>query len=129
MRLWICLAILFAARGAAADGLDLPMLYSARHAGMGGAAVGWVDDPSALFHNPAGLVRSDGLALLVDVSTFVASLQTSPGWADQNLSSGDAVAPVPMAAVGYRLSPRVGAGIAFYPAGAAGGDFRYANSA
>ena len=55
---------LFAASTVQAAGYDTPMLYSARHMGMGGAAIGSVDDPSALFHNPAGLARVRGGAVM-----------------------------------------------------------------
>ena len=42
---------------AVAGGYDTPMLYAGEHMGLGGAAVAGVDDPSALFHNPAGLAQ------------------------------------------------------------------------
>jgi long-chain fatty acid transport protein len=120
--------LLWSAR-AAASGLDLPTLYSARHAALGGAAVGYVDDPSALFHNPAGLLGVERLSLLVDVSTFVGTLESNPGYANQDASTGAAVAPVPMFGLGYRLSSRIALGLAAYPSGAAGGEFHYVNSA
>ena len=120
--------LLWSAR-AAASGLDLPTLYSARHAALGGAAVGYVDDPSALFHNPAGLLGIERLSLLVDVSTFVGTLESNPGYANQDASTGAAVAPVPMFGLGYRLSSRIALGLAAYPSGAAGGEFHYVNSA
>ena len=44
---------------AQAGGYDTPMLYSARHMGVGGAAAGYVNDPSALYHNPAGLAHTE----------------------------------------------------------------------
>ena len=120
--------LLWSAR-VAASGLDLPTLYSARHAALGGAAVGYVDDPSALFHNPAGLLGIERLSLLVDVSTFVGTLESNPGYANQDASTGAAVAPVPMFGLGYRLSSRIALGLAAYPSGAAGGEFHYVNSA
>ena len=123
------LLVLLASAPAAASGLDLPTLYSARHAALGGAAVGYVDDPSALFHNPAGLLGVERLSLLVDLSTFVGSLESNPGYANQDASTGAAIAPVPMFGLGYRLSSRVALGLAAYPSGAAGGEFHYMNSA
>ena len=46
-----------------AGGYDTPILYSARHMGMGGTAISFVDDPSALFHNPAGLSHTKFISL------------------------------------------------------------------
>ena len=51
-----------------AGGYDTPMLYTARHMGMGGAAQAYVDDPSAMFHNPAGLMGTDRLSITADFS-------------------------------------------------------------
>jgi long-chain fatty acid transport protein len=111
------------------SGLDLPTLYSARHAAMGGAAVAYVDDPSALFNNPAGLLGIEKGSFLADLSTFVGTLESNPGYANQDASTGAAIAPVPMLGAGYRLSPRVAVGLAAYPSGAAGGEFHYVNAA
>src|SRR3954469_20578882 len=64
---------------ALAGGYDTPMLYSARHMGMGGTAIGYVNDPSAMFHNPAGLGGIRGLEVLGDLSPLTGSITTSPG--------------------------------------------------
>jgi long-chain fatty acid transport protein len=111
------------------SGLDLPTLYSARHAALGGAAVAYVDDPSALFNNPAGLLGIERASLLADLSTFVGTLESNPGYANQDASTGAAIAPVPMLGLGYRLSRRIAVGLAAFPSGAAGGEFHYVNSA
>src|ERR1041384_4302541 len=72
------LGTLVAPRVAHAGGYDTPMLYSARHMGMGGAAVGYVRDPSALFHNPAGLAQVGRVSVLGDFSLLVGDIHGSP---------------------------------------------------
>src|SRR5688572_4305347 len=64
-RTLILVALLYPA-AARAGGYDTPMLYSARHIGMGGTAIGYVSDPSALFHNPAGLAQTGRFSVLGD---------------------------------------------------------------
>src|SRR5262249_35112785 len=61
--------------------------------------------------------------------TFVGSLESNPGYPNQDASTGAAVAPVPMLGLGYRLSRRVAIGLAAYPSGGAGGEFHYTNPA
>ena len=62
-----------------ASGYDTPMLYSARHMGMGGTAIGYVNDPSSLFHNPAGLGQVERGEVLGDFSLLLGGIHASPG--------------------------------------------------
>jgi hypothetical protein len=114
---------------AGASGLDVPAVYAARHAALGGAAVGNVDDPSALYHNPAGLLGTRQLMLLADLSLVAGSVQTSPAAPDQNVATGTSVVPVPMLAFAWRVHRRVAIGFAAFPSGAAGAELHYLNSA
>ena len=61
-----------------AGGFDTPILYSARHMGMGGTAIGYVYDPSALFHNPAGLAHTDFIAITGDFTPLIGNITSSP---------------------------------------------------
>lgn len=110
---------------AAAGGYDTPMLYSARHMGMGGAAVGYVDDASSLFHNPAGLGQIGRAHLLVDISLLVGDLQASPTATTQSISSETTVAPAFLIGGAYRVHDWVTVGLGFFPVAAAGGEYRY----
>ncbi len=74
----LSLALVLASGSAGAAGFDTPILYTAKHQGMGGAAISYVDDPSAAFHNPAGLQGVNGLAFLGDVSMLLAYVTGSP---------------------------------------------------
>jgi len=120
-------------RTASAGGYDTPILYSARHMGMAGTAIGYVNDPSAMFHNPAGLSGIHGLELLGDVSPLYGSITSSPN------SPGDfegpngnypthttepAVSPLFMFGAGYRIAEPVTIGFGVYPVAAAAGEYR-----
>src|SRR5262245_63009293 len=80
----VALAVTLVAPLARAAGYDTPILYTARHQGMGGTAIAYVDDPSATFHNPAGLAGVKGLAAIGDLSLILGKVRASPD--DDNLS-------------------------------------------
>jgi long-subunit fatty acid transport protein len=115
-----------------AGGYDTPILYSARHMGMAGTAIGYVNDPSAMFHNPAGLSGIHGLELLGDISPLYGSITSSPGSPDLKGSDGNypsrttepAVSPLFMLGAGYRIAEAVSVGLGFYPVAAAAGEYR-----
>ncbi len=113
------------ATSAFAAGYDTPMLYSASHMGMGGTAIGSVDDPSAIFHNPAGLSRSGVGALHLDVSPLGGVIQGSPDKDALSIKSNTAVSPFFMAAGSYRVVDRVHVGFAAYLLGGAAGSYNY----
>src|SRR5688572_21806255 len=87
---------------ARAGGYDTPMLYSARHLGMGGTAIGFVEDPSAMFHNPAGLGNIKKFSVLGDFSLLLARVTASPDAAALDTESEQTVAPVFLVGGGLR---------------------------
>lgn len=109
-----------------AAGWDTPILYTARHQGMGGTAIGYVDDPSASFHNPAGLSWVRGVELLGDFSLILAEIRSTP---DQNhangIDSNTIVAPFPFFAAGYRLHEWISVGVAAYPVASGAAEYEY----
>jgi hypothetical protein len=121
----VALAALLLPAGARAGGYDTPMLYSSRHMGMGGAAVGYVGDASALFHNPAGLAQIGRYHLLLDVSLLVGDLQASPVVGAENITSERTVAPAFLVGAAFRVHERVTLGVGVFPVAAAGGEYRY----
>jgi long-subunit fatty acid transport protein len=121
----LALAALLLPAGAQAGGYDTPMLYSARHMGMGGAAVGYVGDASALFHNPAGLAQIGRYHLILDVSLLVGDLQASPVVGAENIGSERTVAPAFLVGAAFRVHERVTLGVGVFPVAAAGGEYRY----
>jgi long-subunit fatty acid transport protein len=98
---------------------------------MGGSAIGYVDDASALVHNPAGLQGVQGLALTGNLSLLLGGLQASPDEAPsaRGIHSELTVAPLFLAGVGLRLHPWLSLGAAFFPVASGGASYRYENRA
>ena len=108
-----------------AAGYDTPILYSARHMGMGGVAIGAVDDPSAIYHNPAGLGAMDGGALHLDFSPIMGKIKGTPSKTSGNIESNFALSPAFLGAFAWRVHKYLSAGIAVYPAASSGGGYSY----
>jgi len=110
---------------ARAGGYDTPMLYSARHMGMGGTAIGFVDEPSAIFHNPAGLAHTGTISVTGDVSLLLAKVRSSPNVVQQDVESEQTVAPLFLVGGGLRLNEIVSVGLGVFPIALAGATYRY----
>jgi long-chain fatty acid transport protein len=123
----LLLAAVFALLPAAAraGGYDTPMLYSARHMGMGGTAIGYVDDPSALFHNPAGLAQTRNWSLLGDLSLLTVKVHASPSVVAKDVDSKRTIAPLFLAGGAYRLKERLTIGLGVFPIAMAGATYEY----
>ena len=126
------LAALIFSQSAFAGGYDTPILYSARHMGMGGAAVAYVDDASAIFHNPAGLARTTRWSVLGDFSPLIGSIQGSPATnpvsGPINTESETSFAPFFMLGVSFQPLPWLAIGLAAYPVASAGATYVYENT-
>lgn len=110
---------------ASAGGYDTPMLYTARHIGMGGTAVGYVRDPSALFHNPAGLAHTQGLTLMGNFSPLFANVQGSPTDQQRGIDSELVFAPNFLLGASYRINDWLVAGLGIFPVASAGATYEY----
>jgi long-chain fatty acid transport protein len=110
---------------ARAGGYDTPMLYSARHMGMGGTAIGYVNEPSAIFHNPAGLAQIGSLAATGDFTLLLAKVRSSPNVLVKDTTSKQTVAPLGLVGGGLRLNEIVTVGLAVYPIALAGATYEY----
>ena len=120
------------APAAQAGGYDTPILYTARHMGMGGTAISYVDDPSALFHNPAGIGRTKFATVLGDLSLLLGNVTACPDENDVSVKSELTVSPAFLIGVTVRPLRTVledndflGIGFAVYPVAAAGATFKY----
>ncbi len=111
-------------RAAFGAGFDTPILYTARHQGMGGTAIASVDDASAGFHNPAGLQGVRGLSLIGDFSLILGKIRASPTTTD-NLPSRTVVAPFFLLGGAYRLGRWLTVGLAGFPVASGGAEYRY----
>lgn len=124
----LCLTV-GAASPALAGGYDTPILYSARHIGMGGTAIGHVDDPSAVFHNPAGLANMPKrFSILGDFSLLLGNI--SAPVAENNISheSDTTVGTFFLVGAGMKVTDWFSFGVAFYPVASAGATYEYSNS-
>ena len=101
------------------------MLYSARHMGMGGTAVGYVKDPSALFHNPAGLAQVEHGEVLGDFSLLLGKIRASPSALAKDVTSDLTVAPFFLLGAAYRVHPQIVLGVGVYPIASAGATYHY----
>jgi long-subunit fatty acid transport protein len=112
---------------AKAGGYDTPMLYSARHMGMGGTAIGYVKDPSALFHNPAGLGHVERGEVLADFSLLVGGIHASPSFlaAGKDIDSETTIAPFFLVGGAYRLHRMLTLGVGVFPIASAGATYKY----
>lgn len=121
--------VLGLASTARAGGYDTPILYTARHMGMGGTAVSYVNDGSSLFHNPAGLGRMGTANVIADFSPIIATLQASPTSAPEatSIETGTGVGPFFLVGGGVRLHEMITVGLGVYPVASAGGGYEYGN--
>lgn len=110
-----------------AGGYDTPILFTARHQAMGGAAIAYVSDPSAIFHNPAGLRHVGSIDLSVGVGLLLGDITAAPDRPGIDITSGTTVAPVPLLGAGFRLTDFLTAGLAVYPVASAGAKYEYEN--
>lgn len=109
-----------------AGGYDTPMLYSARHMGKGGTAIGYVEDPSALFHNPAGLGKIERGEVLADFSLLVGGIHSSPNdFNAKDIDSQTTVAPFFLVGGAYRVHPMLTLGLGVFPIASAGATYKY----
>lgn len=122
-------ALLPCAGTAHAAGFDTPILYTARHQGMGGTAIGYVDDPSAGFHNPAGLSGIRRHELLGDFSLLIGRVRSSPDNGITSVQSESVLAPFFMLAGGARVSDWLTLGLGVFPVASGGAEYRYTTPA
>lgn len=94
--------------------------HSARATGMASSVVASIDDPSAIFHNPAGLTRIEGTALVAGLNLIVPhgnyegqGLPGGGGPVDDTDLVNDPV-PVPYVYAARKLSDTAFVGLGFY---------------
>ncbi|MCH2109244.1 MAG: hypothetical protein MK135_07940 [Polyangiaceae bacterium] len=114
---------------AEAAGWDTPIVYTARHQGMGGTAIASVDDPSASYHNPAGYQGVKGIELLGNFTLLLGNLQTSPDFDGQDAGSNTIVAPFPMLSAGFRVHEWITIGLGAYPVASGAAEYDFSSDA
>jgi long-subunit fatty acid transport protein len=127
LSLGVALGVALGPALAQAAGFDTPILYTARHQAMGGTAIASVDDPSAGFHNPAGLQGVQGLGLIGDFSLILGRVRATPDKdpSAQSLESRLVVAPFFLLGGAYRAHKWLTLGLAGFPVASGGAEYRY----
>lgn len=126
----------FVAGDAFAAGFQLNE-QNARATGRASAVVATIDDPSAIWHNPAGLTRTKGTEFMAGLTLIVVDngyegtglLPPSAPNAqtfDEQLSRGPT--PVPHVYASRQLSERAWVGLGFYPSYGSGNDWEDPNN-
>ena len=113
------------ATSAFAAGYDTPMLYSARNMGMGGTAIGYTDDATSIFHNPAGMSLSGQGSVVVDFSPLFGQITGSPDDGKRSFGSNTAASPFFFVGGTYQVHDRIHLGFAAYLLGGAAGSYTY----
>lgn len=118
-------ALAVAESPAKAGGYDVPILYTARYAGMGGTAISFVDGGAGLYLNPAGLGQIDKGNLDLAVSIADGQIRGTPTFLqpDLNVKSDRVQLPFPFLTGGARLTKFLTIGAGGYIAGGAGGEY------
>ncbi|MEM9730889.1 MAG: outer membrane protein transport protein [Myxococcota bacterium] len=110
---------------ARAGGYDIPILYTARYAGMGGTAISFVDGGAGLYLNPAGLGRIDKANIDLAVSIADGQLRGTPTFLqpEVNVKSDRVQLPFPFVTGGFRVTKFMTIGLGGYIVGGAGGEY------
>lgn len=119
------LLVALAASPALAAGFDTPILYTARHQALGGTAIASVNDPSAGFHNPAGLQGVQRFDFIGDFSLILGKVRATPDVNAGNLESNTVVAPFFLAGGAFRVSEYLTLGVAGFPVASGGAEYHY----
>ena len=98
-------------------------LYEGRHSAMGGTAIAYTDNATAVFHNPAGLTRIDHASFDVTSALLYVRYRVPFAGAGSEISSPPIFGPPPFIGGAGRVHRRVVVGGAFYFATAFGGKF------
>lgn len=109
---------------ASAGGYDTPVLYSARHMGMGGTGVSWVYDPTALYINPAGIGQTEFISLTLDISPIIASIEAVPK-GDTPAKAGPALLTPFLFGASFRVWEYITLGVGAFPVASASGGYEY----
>ncbi|MEM7135179.1 MAG: outer membrane protein transport protein [Myxococcota bacterium] len=112
-------------QAAKAGGYDVPILYTARYAGMAGTGISFVDGGAGLYLNPAGLGQIGKGNIDLSVSIVDGQLRGTPTFLqpDVNVKSERTQLPFPFIAGGGRLTKFMTVGAGAFVVGGAGGEY------
>src|SRR3954471_16762968 len=105
-----CMMLLSSVALAAGFQLDV---HGARATGMGGAVTALIDDPSAIYYNPAGLAGRKGLDVSVGVSLIMPFLNFTHSDGDVT-GSAFVLSPPPNVHLAYGVTEDLAIGIGLF---------------
>ncbi len=118
------ISILVISNAVFASGLSKPVIVGPKAIGMGGAFVGIADDPTAIFHNPAGMTQLKGHQFQVGFDTLLTDenyTPPSPPTAGTTESADHDMIPVPELGYTYGGLKNIALGFGiFFPHGNGG---------
>jgi long-chain fatty acid transport protein len=108
----VAVLALVAAGEAKAAGISLD-LHSARAVGMAGSVVGFIDDASAIYFNPAGIAQGQGIDFMVGITGIVPLFNATAANGVQT-SGNHTLIPPPHIFATYGISDEVTVGIGVF---------------
>lgn len=109
----VVMATAFGATSASAAGFALDTM-SARATGQGSAMTAGVDDSSAVYYNPAGLVQTKGLSLMAGAHIIIPGVSFTPADGSGKVSVAPNPATPPHLFAALKLSDDVAFGLGVY---------------
>ncbi len=108
-----------------AGGWDTPILSTARYIGAGGTAIAHVDDPAAVYLNPAGIAHTRWISTTASLSPFFGHVETPVAKDGETKQSELIVSPAFLVGAAYRVQDWLVLGLGVYPVAAAGATYEY----
>ncbi|TFH31945.1 MAG: hypothetical protein E4H00_02480 [Myxococcales bacterium] len=123
--LWV--ALLLEPASALAGGYDIPVINTAKHGGMGGTAISYVEGGTSLYLNPAGLGRVGRGNIDLAATVLDGRAQGTPTFLSPDINLESERIPVffPFVSGAARLTDFLTIGVAAYIVGGAGGEYVY----
>ena len=84
-----------------------PTAYDSRSIGMGLTGVTYLDQPTALVHNPANLEGIDKLGFTIHFTALMVNQRAPVQGPNTTVDSGVGFGPIPSGFVAGRIAPRV----------------------
>src|SRR5688572_30151981 len=113
IRLCAAGAAVLAAHQAYAAGFQINE-HAAPATGRASSVTATIDDPSAVFHNAAGLTNTEGTEFMVGVSLIRPRAKFAPEGSSEHIDALTGFVPVPYAYVSRALSSKAFVGFGFY---------------
>ena len=124
---FLSFGLLLEPASALAGGYDIPVINTAKHGGMGGTAISYVEGGTSLYLNPAGLGRIGKGNIDLAATVLDGKGQGTPTFLSPDINLESERIPVffPFVSGAARLTDFLSIGVAAYIVGGAGGEYVY----